>query len=200
MGGVTVVSKKKGWLFHPPRKGSMVRSLRNSLLRRIWWRQLDTPLVGLSNVAGMYSHRFADELNNNGSDWSWTTQLGRMAKDLEVSGCSNTVSLIPMNSGTWGEPGLWTRLLGHRLTWKGEVRRWSWTSIVNEMIQQGKNRSECEWHFLSHSCILLRLCHLDIVYVRKWNQYNYLAKLVDYAFCRNSTRDSPAKPHPKYWI
>ena len=119
MGGVTVVSKKKGWLFHPPRKGSMVRSLRKLFCwGRIWWRQLDTPLVGLSNVAGMYSHRFADELNNNGSDWSWTTQLGRMAKDLEVSGCSNTVSLIPMNSGTWGEPGLWTRLLGHRLTWK----------------------------------------------------------------------------------
>lgn len=155
--GVTVVSK--GWLLHPPRKGYHGEVFENLFVET---EMMETAGHTSSKVCPTLQEcsprddRFADELNNNGSDWSSTTQLRRMAKDLKVPGCSNTVSLIPTNSGTWGEPGLWTRLQGHGLTWKGEVKRWRWTSILNQMIQQGKNRSECEWHFLSHSCVLLR--------------------------------------------
>ena len=41
--GVTVVSKKKEHPFHPVRKAfHMVRSLKNSLFNRMWWKPLGT--------------------------------------------------------------------------------------------------------------------------------------------------------------
>ena len=44
--GVTVVSRKKERPFHPSRKVfHILRSLKNSLLRRMWWKRLCTPLV-----------------------------------------------------------------------------------------------------------------------------------------------------------
>lgn len=140
---VTVVSKKKGWLFHPPKKGFHGEVFEKLFVETYMMEtagHTSSKVCPTLQECSPRDDRFADELNNNGRDWSSTTQLRRMAKDFKVPGRSNTVSLIPMNSGTWGEPGLWTRLQGHGLTTKGEVRR----KYCKRDDSARKNRPECK--------------------------------------------------------
>ena len=118
---MTVVSKKKERPFHPARNAfHMVRSLKNSLFNRMWWKRLGTPLVRFTmrckkvlpgttalhanckvpisdcNSTRRTERRLAKELSKS---WARQSLSSGSLASIRVESSS-----IPMNSSTWEGP------------------------------------------------------------------------------------------------